>query len=84
MKIRPTAFRCARWAAYAGLACGVLYSVGGLIIDLRTVGLNLGSALAFLALPGMPLLFGLAGFLAGAAFAILAGGVDAVRGRMKP
>jgi len=34
MKILPTAKRVAKWMAYFGLACGVLYSFGGLIYDL--------------------------------------------------
>jgi len=57
-----------------GLVCGVIYSVGGLIIDLAvscdlltaesigTPGLSFGSVLAFGALIGMPILMGLAGF----------------------
>jgi len=40
-----------------GLICGVIYSFGGLIVDLiETGGLNYGSALAFFALIGMPLI----------------------------
>lgn len=58
----PTARTLARAMAYVGLACGVLYSVGGCVYDLVTVGLNGGTALAFLALVGMPALFGAAGF----------------------
>ena len=50
-----------------GFACGVVYSVGGLISDALTTGLNEGTALAFGALIGMPVLFGVAGFAAGAA-----------------
>lgn len=48
-----------------GLIAGLLYSVGGFFYDLMTVGLNMGSALAFLALPGMPLIFALCGFVIG-------------------
>lgn len=44
----------------------MLYSVGGLVYDLLTVGLNWGTAMAFLALVGMPLLFGAFGFALGA------------------
>lgn len=58
MKILPTAKWCAKWMAYLGLACGVLYSVGGLVYDLLTIGLNWGTAMAFGALVGMPALFG--------------------------
>lgn len=81
MKTLPTALKFARWMGLAGLVCGLLYSVGGFIIDMLTVGLNLGTALAFLALPGMPVLFGLLGFLLGAAFALLSGLVDTLRHR---
>jgi ABC-type proline/glycine betaine transport system permease subunit len=54
-----------------GVLCGILYSVGGFIYDLFTVGLNYGSALAFLALLGMPLLFLIVGFVLGFIQAIL-------------
>lgn len=39
-----------------GLLAGVMYSFGGLIIDAVTTGLNEGTALAFGALLGMPLI----------------------------
>jgi hypothetical protein len=74
MQILTAARRGARWGAYLGLACGVLYSVGGFIYDLLTVGLNWGTALAFMALVGMPLLFGAFGFASGALFALVTGG----------
>ena len=44
--------------AYVGLLCGILYSFGGLIYDLLTIGLNWGTLLAFGALIGMPIIFG--------------------------
>ncbi len=69
--VLPTARAFARWMAYFGLACGVLYAVGGFVIDLLTTGLNLGTALAFMALAGMPLLFGAAGFVLGAAVGLV-------------
>ncbi len=78
MNILPTATRLARWMAYLGLVCGVLYSVGGLIIDVLTIGLNWGTAMAFMALIGMPVIFGAFGFLFGALVAIVARGVGAV------
>ena len=74
MSVLPTAIRSARWMAYVGLGCGVLYSFGGLVIDLLTIGLNRGTAMAFMALIGMPLLFGAFGFLAGVVIAVVAGG----------
>ncbi|MEO1596842.1 MAG: hypothetical protein AAFS02_16500 [Pseudomonadota bacterium] len=48
-----------------GLVLGVIYSVGGFFIDLMGPGLNAGTALAFLALIGMPVLFGAAGLIIG-------------------
>ena len=52
--------------AVAGLIAGILYAFGGAIYELFTGTLNSGTALAFFALIGMPLLFGLAGCVAGA------------------
>jgi hypothetical protein len=57
--------------AVVGMIAGIIYSVGGMIYDLLTVGLNLGTALAFLALVGMPVLFAAGGFLVGAVAAFL-------------
>ena len=78
MKILPTAMKVATWMAYVGLVCGVLYSFGGLIVDLLTTGLNWGTAMAFGALIGMPVIFGASGFLLGALLAFVVGGVRAV------
>lgn len=59
-------------AAVAGLIAGALYSVGGLVYDMVTTGgVNPGTGLAFLALPGMPVLFAATGFVLGAAGASL-------------
>ena len=69
MPILLFALRCARWGAAFGLACGTLYSVGGLVVDLLTIGLNAGTAMAFGALVGMPAIFGAAGFVAGSVVA---------------
>jgi hypothetical protein len=63
---------------YLGLVCGVLYSVGGLVYDMLTIGLNWGTAMAFMALVGMPVAFGTFGFICGALIAFVAGGVGAV------
>lgn len=57
--------------AVAGLIAGVLYSFGGFFYELSTGNLNSGTALAFLALIGMPLIFAGVGFLAGAIGALL-------------
>ncbi len=51
--------------ACVGLVAGILYSFGGAVYELFTATLNSGTALAFMALIGMPLLFGAAGFVAG-------------------
>ncbi len=83
MKILPTAKRLAKWMAYLGLVCGVLYSVIGLVYDVLTGGVNWGTAMAFMAIVGMPVLFGAFGFLCGALGALVAGGVGAVLDRMR-
>lgn len=83
MKILPTAKMLAKWMAYLGLVCGVLYSVGGLVHDMLTIGLNWGTAMAFMALVGMPAIFGAFGFLCGALGALVAGGVRAVLERTR-
>lgn len=83
MKILPTATRLARWMAYLGLVCGVLYSVGGLVIDMLTIGLNWGTTMAFMALVGMPVVFGTFGFLCGALLALIARGAGAVLDRVR-
>ena len=58
--------------SYVGLLCGILYSFGGFIYDLATTGsLNLGTALAFFALIGMPLIFASFGFIVGIILAVL-------------
>ena len=49
-----------------GLLAGIAYSVGGAAYDIVTThSVNAGTALAFLALIGMPALFGAVGFVAG-------------------
>lgn len=62
MRLSHMATRGARWGAIVGLGLGTLYAVGGFFVDLFTVGLNGGTALAFFALLGMPLIFGALGF----------------------
>jgi hypothetical protein len=83
MNILPTAMRLTKWMASIGLVCGALYSFGGLIFDLQTVGLNWGTAMAFMALVGMPVLFGSFGFVCGALIAIAAQGVGFLLDRMR-
>ena len=52
--------------AIVGLIAGMLYSFGGAIYDVLTTGsVNLGTALAFLALIGMPVIFAASGFVLG-------------------
>lgn len=48
-----------------GFVAGIIYSFGGAIYDIFTIGLNLGTALAFLALIGMPIIFATFGFIIG-------------------
>jgi hypothetical protein len=50
---------------FIGLIAGILYSFGGAIYDVFTIGLNGGTALAFLALLGMPILAATFGFITG-------------------
>lgn len=67
--------------ALVGLIAGILYSFGGAIIDVlvstkvissnQTPGLSYGTALAFLALIGMPIIFATFGFVLGLVEAIL-------------
>ena len=59
-------------AAVIGLACGILYSVGGFFVDLFTRGLNWGTLLAFGAIIGMPVVFAAFGFGIGLAFGVVA------------
>lgn len=75
-------FQAALLALVGGVA-GIVYSVGGLVIDAMvslgwvspavasTSGLSIGTLLAFGALVGMPLLFGLFGFVLGYVEALL-------------
>ena len=79
MRALPTAKRLARWMAYVGLACGVLYSFGGLVVDLLTIGLNWGTAMAFMALVGMPMIFGTVGFVVGALIDVVGRGLGSLR-----
>lgn len=77
--LRPAIWLGTR-AAVVGFACGVVYSVGGLVVDAVTTGLNNGTVLAFGALVGMPVLLGAAGFVAGALGGAAVVGVRVVLG----
>ena len=79
MNLIPTASRAARRGAIIGLVAGLLYSVGGLVVDLLTVGLNEGTAMAFGALLGLPVIFGAAGFVLGIVGGLIRSGVRAAR-----
>jgi len=79
--ILPTATRLAGWGACLGLVCGVLYSFGGVVVDLLTIGLNWGTVLAFGALVGMPVIFAAFGFFLGVFIALIAQGIGAVLDR---
>jgi len=83
MKIRRTATALGLAMTGLGMACGVLYSVGGFFFDLFTTGLNGGTAMAFGALVGMPIIFGTFGFLFGALVAVVVSGAGALRQRLR-
>jgi hypothetical protein len=51
--------------AMAGLIAGLIYALSGFFMELLNNNLNSGTALAFLAIAGMPVLFASAGFVAG-------------------
>ena len=53
----------AKWMSVAGLLLGLFYAAGGLIIDLFTIGLNLGTVMAFGAMIALPVLFGAVGVI---------------------
>lgn len=57
--------------ALVGLILGILYSGLGAIYDAATGALGTGTALAFLALIGMPLIGGVYGFVIGTVGAFL-------------
>ncbi len=75
MTVLSTALSGAKWMAYFGLACGILYAFGGLIMDLNSTGVNRGTALAFLALIGMPAMFAALGFICCALYGLIASGL---------
>ncbi len=54
------------YGAGIGIIAGMLYAFGGFIYEASTGALNSGTALAFFALIGMPIIFAFFGFLAGA------------------
>ena len=83
LKILPFALFQGWLTTLLGLVCGILYSFGGLLIDAGvslgwisgeawgTPGLSYGTVLAFGALIGMPVIFGLIGFAGGILEALL-------------
>lgn len=72
--VAHTKLQTLTWAL-AGLILGIMYSFGGLIIDTlvsvgwitssETPGLSVGTALAFGALVGIPIIFGVLGVIVG-------------------
>lgn len=81
MSALHAANRLALATGFIGLVCGVIYSVGGFFVDLFTVGLNGGTALAFGALLGMPVLFAAFGWACGLAGGLLVQGIRRARER---
>lgn len=83
LKILPFALFQGWLTTLLGLVCGMLYSFGGLLIDTGvslgwlsaeawgTPGLSYGTVLAFGALIGMPVIFGVIGFAGGILEALL-------------
>ena len=69
--------------AVMGLLAGIVYSVGGFFVDLATIGLNPGTAMAFGALLGMPVIFGASGLVWGAVAAMVYNLVAARLGGMQ-
>ncbi|XOV78634.1 MAG: hypothetical protein ACFHVJ_17100 [Aestuariibacter sp.] len=64
-RMRPLALATQQAIVMAciGLLVAVFYAFGGVIYDWYTTGgLNMGTALAFLALLGMPVMFAVVGF----------------------
>lgn len=59
----------AAYLAIIGAIFGLVYAFGGLAYDLGQGGVSAGTAMAFLAVLGMPLFGGLAGFAVGLALA---------------
>jgi hypothetical protein len=59
----------AAYCAIIGGILGLVYAVGGLVYDLGQGGVSAGTAMAFLAVLGMPLFGGLAGLFVGLALA---------------
>ena len=67
-KIRVFAFAKFQAVLFAlvGILAGIFYSFGGFIYDLLSTGsMNSGTALAFFALLGMPVIFAAFGFILG-------------------
>ena len=56
---------------FVGLLAGIGYSFGGFFYELFTDSLNSGTAIAFLALVGMPAIFGTLGLVVGAVEALV-------------
>ena len=81
IRVLPFAKFQAVLGSLIGLICGILYSFGGLILDIfvsngwvttqETPGLSFGTVLAFGALIGMPIIGATFGFLLGLVEAVL-------------
>lgn len=83
IKVFPFALFQTIFTTFLGILCGILYAFGGLIIDalvtigwlsgetMQTPGLSYGTFMAFGALYGFPIIFGVFGFIAGIIEALL-------------
>ena len=66
LRVFPFAKFKAVLLAMVGLLAGIFYSFGGAIYDLLSIGsMNSGTALAFFALFGMPIIFAAFGIILG-------------------
>ena len=61
----------AKCMSVPGLLLGLFYAVRGLIIDLLTIGLNVGTTMGFGAIIVLPVLFGVFGIILGSLLKLL-------------
>lgn len=72
IRVLPFAKLQAILGAAIGIVVGIVYAVGGTIYDIATTGsANIGTAMAYMALVGMPIVFAAGGFVLGLIEAVL-------------